>query len=182
MKDFPEIYNGIVEITKDAIAFQCHPDKFNLAVNHSLTYTFEWVFASMFKGIPGYVCEQFFNLGSKGLRDRLAAEEESFDLIVGELTGIKPKSIHPLYTWIHEDSVMHDHVEKFGDDSTREGVGAMIGQRHDGFLQDHISSRVFPEANKFVNGVPVSDNFEAIRKSSASISDEGVDSINNEAI
>jgi hypothetical protein len=83
----------------------------------------------MFKGIPGYVCEQFFNLGSQGLRDRLAAEEESFDLIVGELTGIKPKSIHPLYTWIHEDSVMHDHVEKFGDDSTREGVGAMIGQR-----------------------------------------------------
>jgi hypothetical protein len=40
MKDFPEIYNGIVEITKDAIAFQCHPDKFNLAVNHSVTYPF----------------------------------------------------------------------------------------------------------------------------------------------
>ena len=41
MEDYPEVYVRIVEITKDAIAFQCHPDKFNLTVNHSLTYTFE---------------------------------------------------------------------------------------------------------------------------------------------
>ena len=53
---------------------------------------------SMFKGIPGYAMEQFLNFGSQGLRDRLAAEEESFDLIVGELIGIKPESIHPLFT------------------------------------------------------------------------------------
>ena len=25
-----------------------------------------------------------------------------------------------------DESAMHDHVEKFGDDATREGVGAMI--------------------------------------------------------
>ena len=70
--------------------------------------------------------EQFFNFGSQELRDRLAAKEDSFDEIVGELTGVKPKDIHPLFSWIREHSAMHDHVEKFGDDATREGVGAMI--------------------------------------------------------
>ena len=50
--------------------------------------------------------EQFFNFGSQGLRDRLAAEEDSFDVIVGELTGVKPKDIHPLFTWRHEHSDM----------------------------------------------------------------------------
>ena len=83
---------------------------------------------------------------------------------------------------------MHDHVEKFCDDATRMGVDAMIRQRRDGFLQNHISSRVFSGANKYVIGVAVSDNFEAIRSSSATISallrvtDEGEDSNNNEAI
>ncbi len=47
MKDYPKVNNGIVEITKDAIAIQCHPEKFKLAVNHMLTYTFEWFFGSM---------------------------------------------------------------------------------------------------------------------------------------
>ncbi len=119
MKDYPEVYNDIIEITKDAIPFQCHPDKFNLAVNHSLTYTCEWLFGSMLKlkGIPGYTMEQFLNFGSQGLWDRLAAEEESFNIIVGELTGVKLKDIHPLYTWVREHSAMHDHVEKFGDDA-----------------------------------------------------------------
>ena len=67
MNDYPEVYDRIIEITKNAIAFQCHPNKFNLAVDHSLTYTFEWVFMSMLKGIPGCAMEQFFNLGSQGL-------------------------------------------------------------------------------------------------------------------
>ena len=54
------------------------------------------------------------------MRDRLAAEEDSFDVIDGELTGVKPKDIHPLFTWIREHSAMHDHVEKFGDEATRD--------------------------------------------------------------
>ena len=149
MKDYPEVYDRIVEITKNAIAFQCHPDKFNLPVDHSLTYTFEWVFMSMLKGIPGYAMEQFFNLGSHGLRDRLAAEEDSFDEIVGELTGVKPKKLHTIFTWITEHSAMHDHAEKFCDDATREGVDAMIRRCSEGFLQNHITTRVFPEANKY---------------------------------
>ena len=142
----------------------------------------------MLKGIPGYGMEQFLNYGSQRLQDRLAAEEESFDVIVGELTGVKPKDIHRLYTWIHKHSAMHDHVEKFGDDATKKGVDAMVRKHPDGFLQNHISIKVFPEANKYVNGVTVSDNFEAIWASSATtaahlrVTDEGVDSINNEAI
>jgi hypothetical protein len=145
MKDYPKVYNGIIDITKDVIAFQCHPNKLNLAVNHSLTYTFEWFFGSMLKGIPvpGYAMEQFMNFGSQGLQDRLAAEEESFDEIVGELTGVKTKDIHPLFIWRRKHSAVHDHVEKFCDDATREGVDAMVRKRPDGFLQNHISSRVF---------------------------------------
>jgi len=170
MKDYPEVDVRIVEITKDAVAFQCHPDKFNLAVDHSLTYFFEWLFMSMLKGNPGYAMEQFFNFGSQGLRDRLVAEEDSFDEIVGELAGVKPEFIHRIYTWIREDTAMHDHLEKFGDDATREGVDAMVRKRPDRFLQNHISSRVFPGANKYVNGVEVNDNFEAIRVSSDTIS------------
>jgi hypothetical protein len=83
---------------------------------------------------------------------------------------------------------MHNHMEKFVDDATSEGICARVRQRPRGFWQNHISRRVFPEANKYVNGVPFSENFEAIRASSATISallsvtDEGVDSINNEAI
>ena len=145
MKDYPKVYNGIIDITKDVIAFQCHPNKLNLAVDHSLTYTFEWFFGSMLKlkGIPVYTMEQFLNFGSQGLQDWLAAKEESFNIIVGELTGVKLKDIHPLYTWVHEHSAMHDHVEKFCDDATREGIDAMVRKRPDGFLQNHISSRVF---------------------------------------
>ncbi len=104
MNDYPEVYDRIVEITKNTIAFQCHPNKFNLAVDRSLTYTFEWVFMSMLKGIPGYAMEHFFNLGSQVLWDRLAAEEDSFDEIVGELTGVKPKNINTLFTLITEHS------------------------------------------------------------------------------
>ena len=132
--------------------------------------------------------EQFLNFGSQRLQDRLAAEEESFDEIIRDLTGLKPKDIHPRYTWIRKHSAMHDHAEKFCDDATREGVDAMVRQRPDGFLQNHIFSRVFPEANKYVNGVPFSENFEAIRESSDTITalfpvtDKGEDSINNEAI
>ena len=106
MKGYPAVHDRIVEITKNAIAFQCHPDKFNLAVDHSMTYTFDWFFMSIFNGNPGYAMEQFFNFGSQGLRDRLAAKEDSFDEIVGELTGVKPKDIHPLFTWRHEHSDM----------------------------------------------------------------------------
>jgi hypothetical protein len=166
----PEFHDRIVEITKNAIAFQCHPDKFNLAVDHTMTFTFEWVFMSILKGNPGFAMEQFFNFGSQGLRDRLAAKEDSFDEIVRELTGVKPKDIHPLFTWSREDSAMHEHVEKVCDDATREGVDLMIKRRSEGFLQNHIFSRVFPEANKYVDGVAVNDNFEAIRESSATIS------------
>jgi len=166
----PEFHDRIVEITKNAIAFQCHPDKFNLAVDHTMTFTFEWVFMSILKGNPGFAMEQFFNFGSQGLRDRLTAKEDSFDEIVGELTGVKPKDIHPLFTWSREESAMHEHIEKVCDDATREGVDAMIKHRSEGFLQNHITTRVFPEANKYVDGVAVNDNFEAIRESSATIS------------
>jgi len=60
MEDYPEVYVRIVEITKDAIAVQCHLKKFNLAVNHSLTYFFEWLFGSMLKSNPGYAMEQLW--------------------------------------------------------------------------------------------------------------------------
>jgi hypothetical protein len=36
-------------------------------------------------------------------------------------------------------------------------------------LQNHIFSRVFPEANKYVGGVSVNENFEAIRALSDTI-------------
>jgi hypothetical protein len=169
MKGYPAVHDRIVEITKNAIAFQCHPDKFNLAVDHSMTYTFEWLFMSIFNGNPGYAMEQFFNFGSQGLKNRLVAEEASLDEIAGELTGVKPKDIHPLFTWNREHFAMHNHVEKFCDEATREGVDAMIRQRRGGFLQNHIISRVFPEANKYVNGVSVNENFEAIRALSDTI-------------
>jgi hypothetical protein len=56
----------------------------------------------MFNGNPGYVMEQFFNFGSQGLWDRLAPEEDSFDEIGRELTGVKPEYIHQIFTWICE--------------------------------------------------------------------------------
>jgi hypothetical protein len=124
---------------------------------------------SIFNGNPGYAMEQFFNFGSQGLKNRLVAEEASLDEIAGELTGVKPKDIHPLFTWNREHFAMHNHVEKFCDEATREGVDAMIRQRRGGFLQNHIISRVFPEANKYVNGVSVNENFEAIRALSDTI-------------
>jgi hypothetical protein len=34
-------------------------------------FFFEWVIASMFKGIPGYALEQFDNLGTQELQIRL---------------------------------------------------------------------------------------------------------------
>jgi hypothetical protein len=83
---------------------------------------------------------------------------------------------------------MLDHVTKECDDATRERIDAIIRQRPDGFLQNHIFTRIFPGVNKYVDGVAVSDNFEAIRVSVASITvylcvtDMGVDSNYKEAI
>jgi hypothetical protein len=71
-------------------------------------------FPAKIKGVPGYV----FNLGSQGLQDKLAAEEDSFDEIVGKLIGIEPKIIHPLYTWTTQDIEMLDHLMKESDDTT----------------------------------------------------------------
>jgi hypothetical protein len=56
------------------------------------------------------------------------------------------------------------------DVATRKGIEAMIRQRHDGFLQHHISKKVFPGVNKYVNGVDDSENFDAIRNSVDTIS------------
>jgi hypothetical protein len=71
MKGYPKVHDPIVEITKNSIAFQYHPNKFNLAVDHSMTYTFEGLFMSIFNGNPGYAMEQFFNFGSQWLKNRL---------------------------------------------------------------------------------------------------------------
>jgi len=50
MEDNPLISDLIMKITRDAKAFQCHPDKFDEAVNHAATFIFEWLFISIFKG------------------------------------------------------------------------------------------------------------------------------------
>ena len=41
MEDNPLISDLIMKITRDAKAFQCHPDKFDEAVNHAATFIFE---------------------------------------------------------------------------------------------------------------------------------------------
>jgi hypothetical protein len=54
LKDYPEIKSLVKEITEYFISVKCHSDKFNNAIDHAVTFFFEWVFASMFKGIPGH--------------------------------------------------------------------------------------------------------------------------------
>ncbi len=76
LKISTEINHLVEEITKFSITFQCHHDKFNNAIDHTATFLFEWVFASMFKGIPGYVLEQFFNLGLQELWVGLVKKED----------------------------------------------------------------------------------------------------------
>jgi hypothetical protein len=78
----PKIMALIERITNYAVAFQCNPGKFKYSVNHAVTFSFEWVFMSMFKGIPGYALEKFFNFGTKDLREKLNEPEGSFDEIV----------------------------------------------------------------------------------------------------
>jgi hypothetical protein len=81
---------------------------------------------------------------------------------------------------------MQNHVMSLSGGATRKGVEAMIRQCPDEFLQNHIFKRVLPEDNKFVNGVDVSENFDAIRNSAVNIlfhlcvTDEGV--VDKEAI
>ena len=41
MEDNSLISDLIMKITRDAKAFQCHPDKFDEAVNHAVTFIFE---------------------------------------------------------------------------------------------------------------------------------------------
>lgn len=41
MEDNPLISDLIMKITRDAKAFQCHPDKFDEAVDHAATFIFE---------------------------------------------------------------------------------------------------------------------------------------------
>jgi len=86
----PHTHNEIVRIWgltygRDAKAFQCHPDKFDEAVNHAATFAFEWIFMSIFKSVPGYALEKFLNHGSRELRAELSVPEESFDEIAAEL-------------------------------------------------------------------------------------------------
>ncbi len=78
----PKIMALIERITNYAVAFQCNPDKFKYSVTHEVTFSFEWVFMSIFKGIYGYASEKFFNIRTKDLLERLNEPEESFDKIV----------------------------------------------------------------------------------------------------
>ena len=41
MEDYLLISDLIMKITRDAKAFQCHPDKFDEAVDHAATFIFE---------------------------------------------------------------------------------------------------------------------------------------------
>ena len=75
MEDYPKVDVRIVEITKDAIAFQCHPDKLNLAVNHSLTYYFEWLFGSMFN--VAKIPQRFMPLWNKTLLEIMRTKRMS---------------------------------------------------------------------------------------------------------
>ena len=105
MVDNPLISDLIMEITRDAKAFQCHPDKFDEAVNHAATFAFEWIFMSIFKSVPGYALEKFLNHGSRELRAKLTNPEESFDEIAAELEDIKLENIHRLQKWAIQESV-----------------------------------------------------------------------------
>jgi hypothetical protein len=106
LKNCPEIIHLIKEITKFSITFHCHHDKFNNAIDRDATFLFEWVFASMFKGIPGYELEQFFNLGSQELQVKLVIKEDCFDEIIDQLRGFFFMVRHPVYKWICKVSVI----------------------------------------------------------------------------
>jgi hypothetical protein len=49
----------------------------------------------MFKDIPGYTLEQFFNIGSQELQVRLENKADGFDELVDQLRGIVLQGIHP---------------------------------------------------------------------------------------
>jgi hypothetical protein len=143
LKKCPEIYSLVKKVTEYSITFKSHLDKFKNAVDHAATFFFEWVFASMFKGLPGYALEQYFNLGSQELQVRLEKKEDCVDVIVDQSSGIYPQGIYPVYRWICQVSVIQNHVKSMSDGATRKGVEAMIRHRPDKFLQNHIFKRVF---------------------------------------
>jgi hypothetical protein len=61
----------------------------------------------------------------------------------------------------------------------------MSRQHPDRFVRNHIFKRVWPGVINYVSGVTVSENFGAVKESSASVSavtDKGVEQTNKEAI
>jgi hypothetical protein len=122
MEDNSLISDLIMKITRDAKAFQCHPDKFDEAVNHAATFIFEWLFMSIFKSVPGYALEKFLNHGSRELRAELSGPEESFDEIAADLEDIKLEDIHRLQTWATQESVTWNYGNLHGDNETKAGL------------------------------------------------------------
>ena len=138
MEDYLLISDLIMKITRDAKAFQCHPDKFDEAVDHAATFIFEWLFMSIFKSVPGYALEKFLNHGSRELRTKLSDPEESFGEIAAELEDIKLEDIHRLQTWATQESATWEHGNLHGDNKTKAGLTSMIREKAGGYLQRHF--------------------------------------------
>jgi hypothetical protein len=170
MEDNPLISDLIMKITRNAKAFQCHPDKFNEAVNHAATFTFEWLFMSIFKSVPGYALEKFLDHGSRELRDKLTDPEESFDEIAAELEDIKLEDIHRLQTWATQESATWEHGNLHGDNETKAGLTSMIREKAGGYLQRHFANRIYFNSNEPENAIPISYSFEAIKEETTAIS------------
>ena len=126
------------------LSYQCHPDKYELAFDHVLTFTFEWRFMSLFKGIPGYAMEQFYDSGSIELRQKLRQAQLSEAVIIQSLGGLLHQNIRLLFTWCTQNVAALNHLRANGDEDTIAGYNEMKhGDREDDFLKYHHANLVW---------------------------------------
>jgi hypothetical protein len=142
------------------LSYQCHADNYELAFDHVLTFTFEWRFMCLFKGIPGYAMEQFY-IGSIELRKKLRQAQPYEATIIESLNGLCHNDIHIFLTWCTQDTAVLNHLRAHAGVDTQAGYNAMKRTRDDDFLQRHLVKGIWGEqVNEFKDALDRTQTFD----------------------
>jgi hypothetical protein len=133
---------------------------------------------SLFKGIPGYAMEQFYDSGSIELRQKLRQAQPSEAVIIQSLGGLLHKNIRLLFTWNTQNVAALNHLRANGDGATIAGYNEMKTDREDDFLKYHHATLVW-EINKFKDALNDSQTFDNLTNIAVEI-EHSLSSCNND--
>jgi hypothetical protein len=133
---------------------------------------------SLFKGIPGFAMEQFYDSGSIELRKKLRQAQQSEAVIIQSLGGLLHPNIRLLFTWCTQSTAALNHLRANEDEDTIAGYNEMKRDREGDFLQHHHAKLVWG-INEFKDALNDSQTFDNLKNLAVEI-ERSLSSCNND--